>query len=142
MSDKVNEPVELETKAEAAPPNEDGKVEAGEVATVEPTEEASRGGLDQPNGDTDAADVGASAPDRVRYASGLNEDGVRRVILDVDYMNRGRPGYGLAEERDRLNRLLAHPSVAAAKDRKELRTVSLRLILQELGEKSGHPRGR
>lgn len=139
MSDSVNEPVELENKAEAPAPDEGGKVEAGEVATVEPTEEASRGGLDEPDGDSDAADVGASAPDRVRYACGLNEDGVRRVILDVNYKNMGRVGYE-ADDQKFLERFMEHPGVIAARSPKDIHAAIMAEVAS--GEKSGHPRGR
>lgn len=139
MSEQANDTVELESEAEAETPETGGKAEASEVATVEATEEAARGGVDQPDGDSDSSDVGANAPDRIRYASGLDEAGMRRVILDVNYRNRGRVGYE-ADDQAFLEKYMTHPDVVLARSPNAISAAIMTDVAS--GPKSGHPQGR
>jgi len=121
---------ELETKAEA-----DAAAKAGETASSADVDAA---GLSDGDGKSDRA---APVSTQVRsYLLGYNEEKMRELIADVDYMNMGRVGSPFPD--DFVERVLDHPAVQGEKSLSAVRSLILSLRVDELGDKSDHPRGR
>lgn len=125
-----NGSTELEAKAEA-----DVAAKAGETAS---SADADASGLSDGDGKSDRA---APVSAQVRsYLLGYNEEKMRELIADVDYMNMGRVGSPFPD--DFVERVLDHPAVQGEKSLSAARSLILSLRVDELGDKSDHPRGR
>ena len=143
MTEQTDGQVELADETEAHGDG-DGKVEASAVAEIEATEEVELGGADRPDetvvADTVGADeAGAEKPGRIAYACGLSAQGVRELLIDINYRNMGRVGYE-ADDQKFIERFIEDKDVIAARSRPAIRHIVLDKVAQ--GAKSGHPRGR
>jgi uracil-DNA glycosylase len=141
MTEQGNGSVELENETEALDACE-GKAEADTVISTEPTEEAVSEGADGADAvavsDEPGADTAQESSDPV-YLSGLSAQGIRNLLIDINYSNRGRVGYE-ADDQKFIERFAGDEDVISAKSRPAIRRVVLDKVAA--GRKSGHPRGR
>jgi len=141
MSETSNDAVELENavkaeSADAAGENQTSQAENGDVAVMDRADDGDTAV------DTERADTAGSY-----YACGLNETGMRRLIRDIDYRNRGRPGHGFSYtpeggDSELMTRVLDHQSVRKATSHVGVANAVMALVVESLGRKHRHPRGR